>query len=150
MTIGWLCVAPLQASGLEPPALLSQTSNLDQILFRRTPLVKAPKSRNERPESLSPAWAVLQLRSIAERYGCGSTELGASLPVQINSVMSREQAALELHACEAQMNERIAASDDDEIVPLKNIRTMFKLQEEFMPELNGIRGQLDSLVDRSI
>jgi hypothetical protein len=69
--------------------------------------------------------------------------------VQINRVLNRGQAALELHACETKMDDLINTSSNDKIVPLADVHIMFKLKEEFMPELNEIRGRLDSLVDRS-
>jgi hypothetical protein len=124
LTVGVLSTSPLQALGLESPV--------------------APIQTIKRPESLSPAWAVLLLRSIAERYGCGSSELGGSHPVQINRVLNRGQAALELDACETKMNDLINTSSNDEIVPLEDIHIMFKLKEEFMPELNEIRVGLNS------
>ncbi|MBD2251303.1 iron uptake porin [Nostoc parmelioides] len=92
-------------------------------------------------------WAFQALQSLVERYGCI-----AGYPNQTfrgNRALTRYEFAAGLNACLDQINQLIATSTA-ELVNKEDLATLQKLQEEYVSELQTVRGQVDALEARTV
>lgn len=87
-------------------------------------------------------WAFQALQALVERYGCI-----AGYPDRTyrgNRAVTRYEFAAGLNACIDQMNQRIAVAGA-ELATQQDLATLKRLQTEFAPELETLRGRVDGL-----
>jgi hypothetical protein len=91
-------------------------------------------------------WAFQVLQSLVERYGCI-----AGYPNQTfrgDRPLSRYEFAASLNLCIDRINELIGTATAD-LAPKADLLALQKLQETFAPELTVLRGQIDTLQNRT-
>ncbi len=91
-------------------------------------------------------WAFQALQSLVERYGCIAGYPNGSF--RGNRAIARYEFAAGLHACLNRIDELIATSTAD-LVVIKDLATLEKLQEDFSTELKALQGRVDVLEART-